>query len=271
MAFDTSDAISVTDIRDRVWDLAEENLQFRRAFDQIQVPEGTDNQWQIPTDDDALAEPQEVREGSAYPADEEAYSTVTFTRTKYGQMIPVTDEAVMDNIFPIITRLVDKQGRKFQEKLDAEAFSILDNNQNSDGTITSGSGGLAYADVLAAKKELRADGYNPDLLIVEENGEENLLNDSNFTRDTDMGDAIVQNGELTSVSGLDVVVSNTGDMSANRAFVVDTDFYGVEAVWMGMEMEEVEDRKADTTYLKARTFRDWQAVDAEANIKINSA
>lgn len=268
MAFNTSDVISVTQIRDRVHQIAEENLVFRRAFEQLPVPPGTDDNWSVPVDNDVLAEPSEVGEGSRYPTDEESYGKVTFERTKIGQAIPITDEAIMDNAFPIVARLVDKQGRKFREKLDGSAFTELDGNLNASSPGGDDDGTLSYDDVLEGKKILRGDGYNPNLLVVQEDGEEDLLTDSDFTRSTQLGDSVVQDGEIGRASGMEVVVSNTGDLGANDAFIVDTTFYGGEAIWVDVEMEEVEDRLSDTTYLKARTFRDWKALDASAATKV---
>lgn len=267
MTFDTSDAISVTDIRNRLHDLAQENLVFRAAFQQLQVPDGTDNQWQIPIDEDVLAEPDEVAEGSHYPTDKDEADVVTFTRTKYGQAIPVTDEAIMDNIFPLISWLVDKQGRAFQERLDSEAFGVLnaDNNDTSADTGTT----MSYDLFLEAKRILRDGGYNPDLCIIEAQGEEQLLGSDDVTPATEFGDAVIEEGELGRLAGVDILVSNTGDLGANTGFMVDTSFYGAEAVWVGMEMEQVDERLEDTTYLKARTFRDWQALDDQAAVEMD--
>lgn len=273
MAFDTSDVISVTQVRDRVHDLAEERLQFRRAFEQMNAPDPTDDSWDIPTDDDTLGEPDEVAEGASYPTDEEAYSTVTATRRKFGQAIPITDEAIEDNAFPIIARLVDKQGRKMQEKLDGEAFTVLDSNLNASSPVTdTDDDTLSWDDILAGKTTLLGDGYDPDLLIVEENGLTDLLTDSDFLRASDFGDQIIVEGEgaLGRAGGMTVALSNTGDISTNAdAYMIDSRFYGAEVVWRGMEMEQVDERLEDKTYLKARTFRDWVALDSSAAIKVN--
>lgn len=272
MAFDSSDAITLTDVRNRVHDLVEERLQFRAAFMSMTAPDSTSSSWDIPTDDDILAQPEEVGEGSHYPTDEEGFTNVTATRTKYGQTIPVTDEAEMDNVFALASYLTDKMGRKFNEKLDSEAFTTLDGNLNSDSPVSnagSNSGTLEYDDILGGVRELGLDGYDPDLVVIEPEGEEDLRSDADFTRSTQMGDATVQEGRVDRVAGMDVVVSNTGDVTAGDAYLVDTDFYGAEVTWgSGMEMEEVDERLEDTTYLKGRTFRDWVALDAEAAIKV---
>lgn len=270
MAFDTSDAITVTDVRNRVHDLVEEELQFRSAFMSMTPPAGTDNQWDIPTDDDNLARPEEIGEGSDYPADEEAFTNVTATRRKFGQTIPITDEAQMDNVFELIDYLSNKMARKMREKLDTEAFSTLNNNLNSDSPANNNQNGtLTYDDVLAGVKQLGLDGYDPDLLIIQPDGEEDLRTDADFTRSTQMGDAVVQEGQVDRVAGMDVVVSNTGDLGSADAFAVDSSFYGAEVTWMGMEAEEVRKELKDTDYLKMRTYRDWVALDSEAAIKID--
>lgn len=268
MAFGTSDAITVTDVRNRVHDLVEENLTIRRAFMQMNAPATTDNQWSIPIDSDVLGEPGEVPEGSNYPTDEEGFSTVTATRRKFGQTIPITDEAEMDNVFELAGYLTNKMARKMNEKLDSEAFTILDGNFNDAGAQGDDGGTLTYDEVLSGVETLGLDGYDPDLLILDPSAEADLRTDADFTRDTQMGDAVVSEGRIDRVAGMDVVVSNTGDVAQHDAYLVDTDFYGAEVVWTPMEAEEVEDRLKDTTYLKARTFRDWVALDAEAAIKV---
>lgn len=275
MAFDTSDAITVTDVRSRVHDLVEEQLQYRRAFMQMSAPASTDSSWDIPTDDDNLAEVEEIDEGSHYPADEESFSTVTANRRKFGQAIPVTDEAEMDNVFELASYLTDKMGRKFNEALDREAFNTLDGSLNSDSPVTnsgSSAGTLEYDDILGGARELGVDGYDPDLMIIEPQGEEALRTDADFTRDTEMGDAVVSEGQVERVAGMDVVVSNTGQMSNNDdAYLIDTNFYGAEVIWGdGLEMDEVERPLEDKTYLKGRTFRDWVALDSEAAIKVEA-
>lgn len=269
MAFDTSDAISVTDIRDRVHELVEENLVYRRAFINFDVPDGTDSSWEIPTDDDNLAEPQEVREGSSYPTDEESFSKATFTRTKYGHTVPITDEAQMDNIFAIMDYMTSKMGRKMREKLDHEAFSTLDSNTGQTNQGDNG-GTLDYDDILQGVRALRDSGYNPDLAIIEPNGEEALLSDADFTRSTDLGDDVVQNGTIARVAGMDVAVANTGESNHadDDAYLVDTDVYGGEAVWMDLEIEEVREDLKDQDVLKIRTFRDWQPLDSNAAVKV---
>lgn len=271
MAFDTSDAITVTDVRDRVHQLVEEDLQFRQAYLSMTPPAGTDDEWSIPIDSDNLAKPGEIGAGSHYPTDEEGFSTVTATRRKFGQAIPVHDEAQMDNVFAIVDYLSNKMARKMQEKLDSEAQTVLDGNLNTDSPVTDAGGSagtMEYGDILGGVRELALDGYDPDLAIIEPNGEEDLRNDSNFVRATDRGDAVVREGTVDRVAGMDVVVSNTGDVTSGEAYLVDTQFYGAEVTWVGMEAEEAREALKDTDYLKLRTFRDWVALDSEAAIKV---
>lgn len=271
MAFDTSDAITQTDVRNRVHQLVEEDLVFRGAYEQLTPPPGTDNQWSIPTDSDTLAQPDEISPGANYPVDEEEYATVTATRRKFAQAIPVYDEAQMDSVFPLMDRLARKMARKMNEKLDSEAFDVLDGNLNATSPVTNAGGSagtMEYGDILGGVRELGIDGYDPDLLIIEPNGEEDLRNDSNFTQATNQGEATVREGRIERVAGMDVRISNTGDVTDGEAYLVDTSFYGGEVVFGDIESEEERKPLSDTDYLKIRTYRDWVALDSEAAIKV---
>lgn len=269
MAFSSTDAITSTDVRDRVWELSEENLQYRRAFNRFMVPEGTDNQWSIPTDDDNLAEPEEISEGSSYPVDEEGFTNVTFTRRKFAQALPIEDEAQEDSVFAVANYLSNKMARKMSEKLNSEAFSTLDGNLNSSSPVGDNGGTLAFSELTTGLRTLRDAGYSPDLWVLDAHAEEDLLADSNFNRATESGDAVVEDGQIARMLGADVVVENTGDAADHDAYLVDTDVYGGEAVWFGgMEAETVRQDLKDVDVLKIASWMDWQALDSEAAIKV---
>lgn len=269
MAFSSTDAITDTDVRDRVWELSEEDLQYRRAFNRFMVPEGTDNQWSIPTDDDNLAQMEKIGEGTSYPVDEESFTNVTFTRQKYAQAIPIEDEAQEDSVFAIADYLSNKMARKASETLNSEAFTTLDGNLNSSSPVGDDGNSLAFSELTTALRTLRNDGYSPDLWILEPQAEEDLLSDSNFNRATSQGDAVVEEGRIGRMLGADVVVSNTGDAAAHDAYLIDTTVYGGEAVWFGgMESETVRQDLKDVDVLKMAAWMDWQALDSSAAIKV---
>lgn len=269
MPFTQSDVIDQESVRARVEQIAEENLQFRRAFRQTNAPADAADSFKIPVPDDTLGEPEDLDELEEYPHDEEGYTKIQIDRQKIGQVVPLTDEAQMDNLFDVQADLIDRMGRKMQEKLNSSAFDVLNNNTHADsGALGTDDGSLTYQEVTAGLRVARSDGYNPDLLIIEPQGEESLLNDSNFTHATASGDDVIAQGQIARVAGMDVVVSNTGDLGAGDAFVVDSDFFGYEGVWSGVETDEFRGDMNDVNYLKIRVFRGWAATDASANVKI---
>jgi len=269
MPFQTADAITEEAVRNRVEEIAQENLQYRRAFRQVETPDSVGSTWEIPQPDDTIGEPDEISPGGEYPATEEDYTKISINREKIGMRMDFLDEAVMDNTsFDVIADQVNRAGRQMREKLDGKAFSELDNNLNTSSPVGDDGGTLAFDELTTGLRTLRDSGYSPDLWILDAHAEEDLLSDSNFNRATEQGDAVVEEGQIARMLGADVVVENTGDAADHDAYLVDTDFYGYEAVWTGMETEAERDFDTDTEKRKIRTFRGWKAIDSGAAIKI---
>lgn len=269
MPFDTGDAITAEVVRNRVEEIAQENLQYRQVFRQVQVPDGVGDTWTIPRPDDTIGEPTTIEPGADYPATEEDYDKILIEREKIGMRMDFLDEAVMDNTsFDVIADQVDRAGRQMREKLDSKAFAELDVNLNANGPIGDGTGTLAFGELTTALRTLRDDNYSPDTVILDAHAEEDLLSDQNFNRATEQGDAVVEEGRIGRLLGMDVVVENTGDAADHDAYLVDSDFYGYEAVWSGMETEADRDFDSDKEKRKIRTFRAYKAIDPEAAIKV---
>lgn len=267
MPFSESDVIDQESVRARVEQIAEENLQFRQVFRQVPAPPDAGDNFKIPVPDDTLGEPEDIKELEEYPHDEEGYTKVQIDRQKIGQVVPISDEAQMDNLFDVQADHIDRMGRKLQEGLDGRAFEVLDANLNAT-TAGSDADDLTFAEVTEGLRVARADGYNPDTLIIDSFGEEDLLNDNNFNRATQSGDSVVRNGVIARAAGMNVVVSNTGDMTQHDAYVVDSDFYGYEGVWSDVETDTFREDMSDVDYLKIRVFRGWQTTDASAAVKV---
>lgn len=269
MPFQTANAITEESVRNRVEEIAQENLQYRRAFRQVQVPGDVGATWKIPQPDDVIGEPTEIQPGTDYPATEEGYSKISIDREKIGMRMDFLDEAVMDNTsFDVIADQVDRAGRQMREKLDSKAFSELDGNLNTSSPVGDDGGALAFAELTTGLRTLRDGGYSPDLAILDAHAEEDLLSDSNFNRATDKGDAVVEEGQIARLLGMDVVVENTGDAADHDAYLVDSDLYGYEAVWTDMETESERDFDTDTEKRKIRTFRAYKNIDSDAAIKV---
>lgn len=269
MTIQPADVITEEAVRDRVEDIVQENLQYRRAFRQVTVPEGVGSTWKIVQPDDTIGDPSTIQPGAEYPATEEDYSKVSIEREKHGMRIDFLDEAVMDNTsFDLIADQVNRAGRQMSEHLDGEAFTELDGNLNTSSPVGDDGGTLAFSELATGNRVLRDAGYNMNLVVLDGHAEEDLLNDNNFNRATAKGDAVVEEGEIVRLLGAPVVVENTGDAADHDAYLVDTRFYGYEAQWTGVETETDRDFDTDTEKRKLRTFRAWKAIDSEAAIKV---
>lgn len=272
MPFDTSDAVTEEAVRNRLEEIVQERLGFRAAFRQTTVPENVGETYKIPVPEDTIGEPAEIEPGADYPSTEEDYRKVEIDRVKWGFKMSFLDEAVMDNTsFDVIADHVDRAGRQFNEKLNTQAYNELDANLHTSSPLNSGSSDstLSRDDYLAGMSTLEGVGFDPDLIIVEESGLNDLRTDADFVRATDMGDQIVQSGELPSPDGMQLTVDTTGALGTADAYVVDTDYYGYEAVWSGIETEDYRDENSDTEFRKARTFRNWKAMDESAAVMID--
>lgn len=271
MPFSTSDAVTEETVRNRLEDVVQERLGFRAAFRETDVPDGTGSTWKIPQPDDTIGQPSKIQPGTDYPATEEDYSKVSLEREKYGFRMDFLDEAIMDNTsFDVVADQVDRAARQFTELLNAEAFAELDNNLNTNSpTQNTQNGTLTRDDYLVGLADLEGAGYDPDLMILEEQGLSDLRTDPDFTRATEIGDDVIRTGELPQVDGMSVTIDTTGNLGDADAFLVDTDFYGYEATWGGVEVEGDRDFDTDTEKRKARAYKTWKAMDSGAAIKIN--
>lgn len=272
MPFDTSDALTEESVRNRLEEIVQERLGFRAAFREVGVPDDVGETWKIPQPDDTIGEPTTIEPGAEYPATEEDYSKVEINREKHGFKMEFLDEAIMDNVsFDVVADQVDRAGRQFREYLNSQAYTVLSNNLNSDSPTNSGSSDstLSRDDYLAGMSTLEGFGYDPDLMIVEENGLSDLRTDADFTRSTQMGDDVVRTGDLPSVDGMEITIDTTNQLGDSDAIIVDTDYYGYEAVWEGVTTESERDFDTDKEKRKARTYRQWKDMDASAAIKID--
>lgn len=274
MALKSSDVLTEEAVRQRVEAITQENLQFRAAFRDLDAT-GIDNDtFRIPRPKDNIGNPQAIPEGSEFPRDEEDYEKIDIVFEKYGFEVAITREAMQDSMLDIAADHVDRQARQMNEFLNDLAFQELDANLNSN----SPAGGLGdtakleFEDVVNGKRELRAQNYSPDLLITNVQGEADLLTSNQFLRATDLGDDVVTEGVVGRVAGLDVVVSDAGHMASNdgEAYVVDTDFYGYEAVRENVMTNDYEAPERQAEMMQIWTRRGYKSIDPSAAIRVQS-
>lgn len=270
----SADVITQQAIHDVVQEATEETLPFTEAYRSIDIG-GIDNDTiELPVGTDNMAMPERVGENGEFPRDEEDLETVPVTVEKYGVEVSVSRESQQDSVFDVVARQVEKKARKMAELWNAEAFKELDANLHPDSPAADGgatSGVLQFTDVMEGKKIMQQEQLNPDLLIINVQGEHDLATEDNgYFRQTALGDSTVQSGEIGRVAGFDVVVDNSDHMSqtSGEGYLVDTSRYGYEVVKEDVMTDEYYDnsRHADIFQIWARFS--YFALEPEAAIKI---
>lgn len=263
--------ISQEAVRATVEERLQESLVFRQAFRELDASGINSNTIKVPNPDDVLAEPAAIAPGAEYPATREDYTKVSIDREKYGQVIKVPDEDAMDNVFDLVADHVDLAAREMAEFLDGLAFTELSGNLDADSPVSAGGSAddnLTYDDIMRGVRELEENAAQPDIVFVGPQGKEDLMTSDDFTRASDLGDDVIRNGVFGRVGGIDVSYSNTGDITAHNAIIVDSDRYGYEATWMGVETEQEDDFDTDTSKYKVRTYKGFKAMKPEAAVEV---
>ena len=88
------------------------------------------------------------------------------------------------------------------------------------------------------------------------------------SRATDQGDALAREGQLGTVFGVPVVMTNTGDLGADEGFMVDTSKFGYESERWGQEVTDYREEGKDRDVYKIRDRRDFVVMDGQANVFI---
>jgi len=273
----TSDVLTEQQIRRVIEEEREWPLVFNEAFRTITMPEDHPSKtMEIPEDEAVMSEPQRVGEGSEFPRTEEDISTTPVTVEKHGFEVAITWEATQFSVFDVVARQTEKAARRFNEYINRLAFNVIDdtNNQHPNSPLDandSGTDASSFGFQLAteAKKELKDDQLNPDMMVVNTEGEKVLLNSDNFQRASDLGDEVTREGSIGRFAGLDVMVDNSGLMPENtpEGYLIDTDEYGYEVVKEDIATDEYEDQARQSQIVQWFTMRQWLAIDPEATIK----
>lgn len=274
MSLKSSDVLTEEAVRQRMEDITQENLVWRQAFRPLDAT-GIDNDtFKVPRPKDNIGQPQAIPEGTEFPRDEEDYEKISIDFTKYGFETPITREAMSDSMIDVAADHMERQGRQMAEFLNEVAYNELSANVNSSSPAggVGDTASLEFDDIMDAKATLRGQQYSPDLLIVNIQGEQDLVNSNAFQRASDLGDETVREGAVGRVAGLDVIVSDYGMLSDTdgEGFLVDTSFYGYEAEREPINTNEYEADERQAQMMQIWTRRGWKAIDPEAAIKVQS-
>jgi hypothetical protein len=269
MALTTRDVITQDFVRETVEEVVQENLVYRRAFQDIDASNIESNSYTFYIDQDDMGAPQIVGEGEEAPRHQSTVEEQTVQFDKFMGEITLTMEAMTDGLIEMKAREVEDVARAMAERLNREAFDVLDaNNQTtSDGeSIGDGNGVLSFSDIVEGMKALREDSFTPDLLIVDVDGYTDLMTDSNFNRATDRGDEVVRTGEVGRIAGMPVVIDTTQDIAPNGhgAFALDTTKYGYELTRTPMSTNEYEEPERQADVIQAFTRKAWTVIFEDA-------
>ena len=260
--------ISQEAVRATVEERLEEMLVFRDAFRGLDATNVNSDTIKVPDPDDVMAEPAAIAPTSEYPGTREEYTKVPIDREKYGEIIEVPEEDVMDNVFDLVADHVDLAARNMAEFLDGLAYQELSNNLASGSPVTDNANDdLTYDDVQEGVATLEENSATPDMAFVGPRGKQDILTYL-AERGTDLTDEAVQTGSFGTIAGLDFMFSTVGDLDLHNAILVDSDRFGYEATFTPIETEEEDDFDTDTQKFKIKTRKGFKAIKPEAAIEV---
>lgn len=273
MPVNTDDILTEEEVRNRLENITQENLQFRQAFRSLDLTDINSDTYKIPRRQDVLGFPEEIPEGGEFPMDEEAWEKIPIEFSKYGFSVPITMESQQASFRNVMADYVDAMGRQMNELLNRIAFEEIEQEHNSVSPVSSNQGSknaFDYYDVVAGLTELRDQSYNPNLLIVNSQAQGDLLTSPEFIHASDLGDQTLTQGAIGQVAGLDVVVSNSNLLSSTtgEGYIFDTSFYGYEANRRSVQMNRYEQDSRQVDVLQIWVQKGFESVDPDAAAKI---
>jgi hypothetical protein len=274
----TTDVLTEQRIRRVVEEEREYPLIWNQAFRTINMPDDHPTRtMEIPEDEAVMSMPDRVQEGSEFPRTEEGIETTKVTVEKHGFEVKVTWEATEFSVFDVVARQTEKAARRFNQYINQLAYDFISDTSNqhpsspvdpSNGAIDSSEFGFELATY--AEKLMKDDQLNPDMLVVNTQGEFDVKNSDNFQRASDLGDEMTREGAIGRFAGVDVMVDNSGLMSdsSSEGYLIDSEEYGYEVVKEDVSTEEYYDQSRQSQIVQWFTMRNWHVIDAEGVIKI---
>jgi len=234
------------------------------------IPENAGETYQIPVPAEELGEPEEVEPGADTTYDREEYGRPEIARQIFKKGSKIPEEDINDNIFDLVQDHLDGHAKNMAKKLDRAAFAVLDAAAPTGNAVGDDDGTLSFTDINAGATELAQrgeDGFTADMALVGPSGKESLINYL-AERGTDLGDEAVQNGELGEFAGIRFMFSNNVSVGANEAILVDTDEFGYEGEWQGVDTDQATDFDADAIKMKIKTAYGWTDKHSEAAVRV---
>jgi hypothetical protein len=277
----TTDVLTEQRIRRVVEEEREYPLIWNQAFRTINMPDDHSSRtMEIPQDEAVMSMPDRIQEGSEFPRTEEGIETTKVTVEKHGFEIKVSWEATEFSVFDVVARQTEKAASRFNQYINQLAYNFISDtaNQHPSSPVDLGNSNIDSSEfgfelATYAEKLMKDDQLNPDMLVVNTQGEYDVKNSDNFQRASDLGDEMTREGAIGRFAGVDVMVDNSGLMSDSSAegYLIDADEYGYEVVKEDVSTEEYYDQSRQSQIVQWFTMRNWHVIDAEAVIKIQES
>jgi len=134
------------------------------------------------------------------------------------------------------------------ERIVKSFTSISSSDLAGGGEITaSTSGTLTYADIVKARRAVKAEKFKPDCLLISANKEGDLWLDDKFIHNFYYGtQQDKQRGVLGTFLNLEVIVDNSGATPDNKAFVIDRSVAAVMLIRRDIMVQSFDDEKTDS-------------------------
>lgn len=240
------------------------------------LPDGAGESYEIPVPAEELGEPEEVEPGTDVTYDREAYGRPKLERQIFQKGSKIPEEDVNDNIFNLVADHMDGHAKNMAKRLDRAAFQVLDAAAPI-GSAVSASGGadgtMSFDDINAGVTELAnrgEDGFTADMALVDPAAKESITNWL-ADRGTDLGDETVTNGEIGTFGGIRYMFTTNVALDGGsnpEAILVDTDHFGYEGEWQGVDTDQETDFDSSSIKMKIKAAYGWTAKRDIAAVRV---
>lgn len=120
-----------------------------------------------------------VAEGAELTNNQQDYSKVTLTSVKYGEKGIISNELIEDAMYDVMALEVAKSGARAENTLNHVSLTMLLDDAGNEHDCTGSN--LGYQALAGARKEMKVDGYRPDVGIICADAEYQLSIDSQMS------------------------------------------------------------------------------------------
>lgn len=250
-----------------------ELYQFRNAFRvDSEAPNRDGDSVEYPSlEDDFEGEMVEVKKGDNYPEAKLNYDGLRAAWTKYGFEFRLYDEDIKDGKINITVVNQREMSREEMRGLDKIAYGVLDGNRNGTTIGTDGTD-LNYNAIVDAYTTHVDAGYSAGRFVwfLGPDAWGDVAKMSEFTSDTEtFADELRGEGiNLGELMGRPAMLTNTGDLGDDEAFLVDTGVYGWESPRDAFSVGRRRDDANDSFVYKLSGRIDWVPTEPDAALKI---